>query len=65
MAQIGEVNTIKSIGGKTDTKNFLEHLGFHVHGTVQVISSQAGNVIVNIKDSRVAINKDLANKIMI
>ena len=57
--------TIKKIGGKQETKKFLETLGFVVGGTVTVVSEINGNMIVNVKDSRVAIGKDMANKIMI
>ena len=57
--------TIKKIGGKEDTKRFLENLGFVVGGTVTVISDTGGNLIVNVKDSRIAIGKDMAVKIMV
>ena len=56
---------IKRIGGREDTKKFLENLGFVAGGFVTVISETGGNLIVNIKDSRVAIGKDMANKIMV
>lgn len=65
MASQGEPMTIKKIGGKQETKKFLETLGFVVGGTVTVVSEINGNMIVNVKDSRVAIGKDMANKIMI
>lgn len=65
MANTGEVNQIKKIGGKEETKKFLENLGFVVGGCVTVISEIGGNMIVNVKESRVAINKDMANKITI
>lgn len=65
MAKEGEVNYIKHIGGKEDTKRFLESLGFVVGGEVIVISANGGNVIVNIKESRVAISSSMANKIMV
>ena len=61
----GEQCTIKKIGGKEDTKRFLENLGFVVGGTVTVISDTGGNLIVNVKDSRIAIGKDMAVKIMV
>lgn len=57
--------TIKKIGGKQETKKFLETLGFVVGGTITVVSEINGNMIVNVKDSRVAIGKDMANKIMV
>ena len=65
MVNVGEKNTIKRVGGKEDTKKFLENLGFVIGGTVTVVSAIGGNVIVNVKDSRVAIGKDMANKIMV
>ncbi|MCD8078527.1 MAG: ferrous iron transport protein A [Lachnospiraceae bacterium] len=65
MAKEGEVNVISRIGGKEETKRFLENLGFVVGGAVTVVSDIGGNVIVNVKDSRVAIGKDMANKIYV
>ena len=65
MASQGEPVTIKKIGGKQEIKKFLETLGFVVGGTVTVVSEINGNMIVNVKDSRVAIGKDMANKIMV
>ena len=65
MTSQGEPMTIKKIGGKQETKKFLETLGFVVGGTVTVVSEINGNMIVNVKDSRVAIGKDMANKIMV
>ena len=65
MANAGEENIIKKVGGKEDTRRFLENLGFVVGAAVTVISQVEGNIIVNIKDSRVAIGKDMANKIIV
>ena len=65
MATAGEENIIKRVGGKEETRRFLENLGFVVGAAVTVISQVEGNIIVNIKDSRVAIGKDMANKIMV
>ena len=65
MASQGEPMTIKKIGGKQESQKFLESLGFVVGGTVTVVSEINGNMIVNVKDSRVAIGKDMANKIMV
>lgn len=65
MANAGEENIIKRLGGKEETRRFLENLGFVVGAAVTVISQVEGNIIVNIKDSRVAIGKDMANKIMV
>lgn len=65
MVKEGEPNIIKKVGGKDETRKFLENLGFVTGSTVTVISQIGGNMIVNIKDSRVAIGKDMANKIMV
>ena len=61
----GEECTIKKIGGKEETKRFLEELGFIVGGTVTIVSDTGGNLIVNVKGCRVAIGKDMAVKIMV
>ena len=65
MMREGEPNVIRKVGGKEETRRFLENLGFVVGGTVTVISETDGNMIVNVKEARVAIGKDMANKIMI
>lgn len=65
MAKIGESNTIKKIGGREDTRKFLENLGFVAGGIVTVVSEISGNMILNVKDSRIALGRDMANKIMI
>ncbi|SHJ96295.1 FeoA family protein [Hespellia stercorisuis] len=65
MADVGENITIKKIGGKDETKKFLETLGFVVGGVVTVVTEINGNMIVNVKDSRVAISKEMANKIQV
>ena len=65
MVNAGEPNVIKKVGGKEETRRFLENLGFVAGGTVTVISEIDGNMIVNVKDSRVAIGKDMSNKIMV
>lgn len=65
MAAIGEVNTIRKVGGNEETKSFLENLGFVAGAEITVVSAIGGNVIVNIKDSRVAINQDMARHIMV
>ena len=65
MVKEGEPNIIKKVGGKEETRKFLDNLGFVTGGTVTVISQTGGNMIVNVKDSRVAIGKDMANKIMV
>ncbi len=65
MVNAGEPSVIQKVGGKEETRRFLENLGFVTGGTVTVVSEMNGNMIVNIKDSRVAIGKDMANKIMV
>ena len=65
LATAGESNIIKKIGGNPDTRKFLESLGFVTGGTVTVISEIGGNVIVNVKDSRVAVSKEMACKIIV
>lgn len=65
MAKEGELVEIKKVGGKEETKKFLENLGFVTGSVVTVVSEIGGNMIINIKESRVAIGKDMANKIMI
>ena len=65
LAKEGEVNSIKKVSGKDETRLFLEKLGFVTGAIVTVVSSIGGNLIVNIKDSRVAIDKDMAKGIII
>lgn len=65
MAGPGMPQTIRRIGGKPETRQFLENLGFVVGGSVTVVSAIGGNVIVNVKDSRVAIGRDMAVKIQV
>ena len=65
MASIGETNTIRKVGGNEETKRFLENLGFVAGAEITVVSAIGGNVIVNIKDSRVAINQHMARHIMV
>jgi len=65
MVKVGEFNTIKKVGGKEETRRFLENLGFVAGSIVTVVSVIGGNMIVNVKDSRIAIGKDMANKIMV
>lgn len=65
LANVGEENTVKKVGGSPEVKKHLENLGFVVGGNVTVITSLAGNVIVNVKEARVAISEEMARKIMI
>lgn len=64
-APIGEENIIKRIGGKQEVKAHLETLGFVVGGAVTIVSSMGGNIIVSVKESRIAISKEMAQKIMV
>ncbi len=64
-ADIGEENVIKKIGGTPEVKKHLENLGFVVGGNVTIVNALGGNVIVNVKETRVAISKEMAQKIMI
>lgn len=61
----GEENIIKQVGGKAEVRAHLENLGFVAGAAVKVMTSMGGNIIVNIKDSRVAISREMAAKIMI
>ena len=65
LANTGEENIIKKVGGNPETKKFLENLGFVVGGAVTIISEIDGNVIVNVKEARVAVSKEMACKIMV
>ena len=65
MAEVGEENIIKKIGGKQEVKAHLETLGFVVGGAVTVVSAIGGNVIVNVKEARIAVSREMAQKIMV
>ena len=65
LADVGEENTVKKIGGSPEVKKHLENLGFVVGGRVTVITSLGGNVIVNVKEARIAISLEMATKIMV
>ena len=65
LAQVGEENIIKRIGGSPEVKRHLENLDFVVGGEVTVVNTLGGNVIVNVKEARVAISKEMAVKIMV
>ena len=64
MVNRGEEVKIVSINGKDETKRFLENLGFVVGTTISIVSELAGNVIISVKDTRVAINKSMAMRII-
>lgn len=65
LCNVGEENIIRRIGGTPDVKKHLESLGFVVGGTVTVVNMLGGNVIVNVKDARIAISEEMARKIMV
>ncbi len=65
LADIGEDNIIKKIGGSPEVKKHLENLGFVVGGNVKIVNSLGGNVIVNVKEARVAISEEMARRIMV
>lgn len=64
-ADLEEDNIIRKVGGNPETKKHLENLGFVVGGNVRVVNRLGGNIIVNVKESRVAISENMAMKIMI
>ncbi len=65
LAGIGEENTILRVGGNAEVRQHLCDLGFVAGGQVTVVSAIGGNLIVNVKESRVALDRELANKIMV
>lgn len=64
MVRAGEHVTVKSISGKDDTRRFLSNLGLVENATVSVVSEMNGNVIVNIKGTRLAISKAMARRVL-
>ena len=65
LAGVGEQNTVKRIGGSPEVKQHLENLGFVVGSTVTIVNTLGGNVIVNVKELRIAISEEMARKIMV
>ena len=65
LANIGEENLIHRVGGNAEVKKHLEDLGFVAGGAVTVVSALGGNIIVKVKESRVAISDEMARKIMV
>lgn len=65
LADVGEENTVKKVGGSPDVKKHLENLGFVAGSQVTIVSEIAGNIIVRVKEARVAISREMAQKIMI
>lgn len=64
-ANVGEENIIRKVGGNQEIKKHLENLGFIAGGNVTVVSKIGGNLIVNVKESRIAISREMAGKIMV
>ncbi len=65
MAKSGEKAVIRKVTGKDETRRHLAELGFVVDGTVTVVSEMGGSLILQVKESRVALDKSMANRIMI
>ena len=65
LANVGEENVIKRIGGSPEVKQHLENLGFVVGGSVIIVNTMGRNLIVNVKETRVAVSREMAQKIMI
>jgi len=65
LVTVGEDNTILKVGGNAETKKHLEDLGFVAGGNIKVVSTIGGNLIVNVKESRIAISREMAAKIMV
>ena len=65
LAPVGEESIIKKVGGKPEVRMHLENLGFVVGSTIKIVSEIGGNLIVNVKDSRIAVSREMAGKIMV
>ena len=65
LAPVGEENIIKKVGGKPEVRMHLENLGFVVGSTITIVSEIGGNLIVNVKDSRIAVSREMAGNIMV
>lgn len=65
LADRGEMNIIRKVGGNPEQRKHLEDMGFVVGGNVTVLTAMGGNLIVNVKESRVAISREMAGKIMV
>lgn len=65
MAEEGKTLLIKKTGGKEDCRKFLESLGLVPGATISIISKISGNIIIQVKESRIAVNKELASKIIV
>ena len=65
LADVGEPQIIKKLGGSPEVRKHLEDMGFNVGGEISVVSTLNGNLIVKVKESRVAVSEELARRIMI
>lgn len=65
MANIGQTAVIQSLHGKEETIHFIESLGFAVGSEISIVSQMGGNLIVNVKGSRIALSRAMANQIMV
>ncbi|MDD2648505.1 MAG: FeoA family protein [Eubacteriales bacterium] len=65
MASVGEVNTIKRISGRDEVRQHLAELGFVVGEEVRIVNELGGNLILSVKDSRIALDKSMAVRIMV
>ncbi len=65
LAPVGEENLIRKVGGSPEVKKHLEDMGFVAGGTATVVAAMGGNIIVKVKETRVAISEEMARKIMI
>ena len=65
LADVGTENLIRKVGGSPEVKKHLEDLGFVVGGTATVVAAMGGNIIVKVKESRVAISEEMARRIMV
>ena len=65
LADSGSENIVRKVGGTAEVKQHLENLGFIVGDTVRVITEQNGNIIVKVKEARIAISKEMAQRIFV
>ena len=65
MAVIGEKKRVIKVGGKDEVRRFLQNLGFVEGAEITVVSELSGNMSINVKDTRIAIDKSMANRIMV
>ena len=65
LAGVGEDNIIRKVGGSQELKKHLEDLGFVAGATAMIVSEIGGNLIVSVKDTRIAISREMAGKIMV